>query len=57
MKNTSLGYHTFSLNLKMNSLDFSIVEGDFILYADNHKNDITRSPMKYGEVILGWEYV
>ena len=57
MKNTSLGYHTFSQNLKMNSLDFSIVEGDFIRYADNHKKDISRYPIEYRGVIFGWKYV
>ena len=53
MKNTSLGYHTISLNLKMNSLDFSIVEGDFIRYADHQKKIYRGIPLNMRKCHLG----
>ena len=43
--NTSMGYHTFAFFQKMNEEEFSIVTGDFILYAKKNKY-MKRFPVK-----------
>lgn len=56
MENTSLGYHTLSIHLKMNYDYFSQIESDFIKYANDQNNDMKRFPMDIGDKRLGWCY-
>lgn len=54
--NTSMGYHTFAFFQKMNEEEFSIVTGDFILYAKKNKY-MKRFPVKDRKGrIKAWEY-
>ena len=57
MKNTSLGYHTLSVHLKMKYDYFFLVERDFINYANDPKNGMKRFPYVVGDRRLGWRYV
>lgn len=57
MENTSLGYHTLSIHLKMNYEYFSHIEGDFIKYANDPKNGMKRFPMDIKGRRLGWCYI
>ena len=56
MKNTSVGYHTFSFYQRVNSDDYSMLINDFMMYK--HKNeDIKDFPIKDKDgKTIGWEY-
>lgn len=57
MKNTSLGFHTFSMHLKVNYEYYSMLTNDFIKYANDPQNEIKRYPVSEGKDTIGWRYV
>lgn len=57
MKNTSLGFHTFSIQLRMNCEYFTKITSDFIRYANNLHNSMKRYPVYKGTENIGWRYV
>lgn len=57
MKNTSLGFHTFSVQLRVNYEYFTKITSDFIRYANNLQNGMKRYPVSKGTKNIGWRYV
>lgn len=57
MKNTSLGFHTFSVQLRVNYEYFTKITSDFIRYANNLQNGMKRYPVSNGTENIGWRYV
>lgn len=57
MKNTSLGFHTFSIQLRVNYEYFAKITNDFIRYANNLQNGMKRYPVSKGTENNRWRYV
>ena len=56
MKNTSLGYHTFSFFQKLKDMEYSDLSTDFSVYVRKNK-DMKEFPVKDKKgKIIGWEY-
>lgn len=56
MKNTSLGYHTFSFFQKLNEDEYFSLSSDFRAYAGRN-NDMKGTPVKNKKGhIIGWKY-
>ena len=58
MDNTSMGFHTFSISLKMNFDDYNDIHNDFLRYLNTNKY-FKRTPIenKDNKQIIGWRFV